>query len=348
MPNRHGRRPFLQAKVAQREQAHRRTALLGVAALIALTAAPVFGHHIAAGADTLLAGLDHLGALCLIALHHILAPVHDAFHLIVLVGLGYAAYDRLRAGQRMRTILHVLRWEAPRPGDAFWRAAEAAPLDPQRIRVVDRLPNPAFTTGLWHPEVYVARSLADRLTHYELAAVIAHEGVHVRRRDPLRLSAVRFLARTLFWLPALARLADDLTDQAELTADDVAAGRRPLVLATALIAIASGFRHEALPEAAVGALSAGERDLLEHRVRRLAGEATPVRSHVTRRSIWLAALALVLLFVSNVAVVHPLPEHGPMAPPHCTQHAGSPLSHLFCRHGAVDRDCPHAGARVPE
>ena len=41
----------------------------------------------------------------------------------------------------------------------------------------------------------------------------------IARRDPLRLSLMRFLACTLFYIPALRRLADDLTDEAEIEAD---------------------------------------------------------------------------------------------------------------------------------
>ena len=71
--------------------------------------------------------------------------------------------------------------------------------------VVSGLPNPAFTVGWFHPMVYVAAELAEWLTSDELAAVLAHERAHLGRRDPLRLSVLRFLGRTLFWLPALHR-----------------------------------------------------------------------------------------------------------------------------------------------
>lgn len=338
------RHHFLEPGLRHDEQTHRRAVLLGIATLITLTAAPVFGHHVAVGADSLLAGRDHIGTLCLIALHHLLAPVHGAFHTLVLAGLAYAAFDRLRAWWRLHTVLRPLAWDRPQPGGTFRTAATAAGLDPRRVRIVDGLPNPAFTTGLWRPVVYVARSLERELQFDELVAVLAHEGVHVRRRDPLRLSAVRFVATTLFWLPALARLADDLADQAELTADDEAAGRRPLALAAALLSIATTFRRDPLPDAAVGAWSAGDTGLLERRIRRLAGQPTPVRSHLTLRSIWLAGAALVLLLGSSVAVVHPLPAPGAQEHEHCTRHGATALSHLFCRHGAAGADCPHSTA----
>jgi hypothetical protein len=70
---RHNRTPaYLVTDVAASEQSHRRAVLVGIGTLIVLSTAPVFGHHLAVGADSLLAGRDHLGALCLIALHYLL------------------------------------------------------------------------------------------------------------------------------------------------------------------------------------------------------------------------------------------------------------------------------------
>ena len=71
------------------------------------------------------------------------------------------------------------------------------------------LPNPAFTAGWWHPRVYVAAEIADVLDEDQLTAVLMHEAAHLTRRDPLRLSVLRFLAHTLFYLPTFGRLAED-------------------------------------------------------------------------------------------------------------------------------------------
>jgi Zn-dependent protease with chaperone function len=335
--------PYLVTDVAVREHSHRRVVLVGIAMLLVLSTAPVFSHHIAASADSLLAGRDHLGALCLIALHYLLEPVHGLVHVITLAGIALAVSDRVRAWHRVRCVLTPLAWYTPEPGDVFWGAAEGAWLNPGRVRVVRGLPNPAFTVGWFRPVVYVARELADRLTFRELVAVLAHERAHVERRDPLRLSAVRFLARTLFWLPALGRLADDLADEAEVAADDAAAKGRPLVLASALLAIADAFSARQAAVAVVPVHSNHRPDLLERRIRRLAGERATVHSHLTRRSVALAAVALGIVLSSSIAVMHPLPaQHvGPSA--HCAHEHRSALTHLFCRGGARHlAGCPHA------
>ena len=330
------------ATLALREQSHRRGTLLAIGALLLLSTSPVFGHHLPLNIDALLAGIDHVGALCVTALHILLAPVHNVFHAIMIGGLLYAVGDRLRAWRSVQQMLEPLDARLAKPGDPFWDAAAAAGVDPRRLRIVAGLPNPAFTVGLLTPRIYVAEALSERLSAAELAAVLAHEGAHVARRDPLRLSVLRALACTLFWIPALRRFADDMGDEVEVLADDVAAEGHPLVLASAILALAQ-WPHAGRPlQVAVGFDRPG---LLERRIRRLAGEDTPVFSHVTRRSILGAALALALVWTSGVLMAHPLPsvahpDHGR----HCEHRHEFALTHLFCLGSPVAplaTDCPH-------
>lgn len=339
---------FPAAAIADREQMHRRRALLSVGVLIFLSVSPVFGHHLARGANVLLPHTDHIGELCLVALHAVLAPVHEGAHIILGAGIAYALWDRVRAWRGMRQVLRGLDANIPRAGEAFAVAAEKAGVARSLLRVVPGLPNPAFTAGFWKPLIYVADSLQTELSDEQLAAVLAHEGAHVRRRDPFRLSVLRFFARTLFWLPAFERLSDDLADEAEILADDAAAGNQPLVLASAILAVAA---HGPVTSF-VGAPGFTRCDILERRIRRLAGEAPLVQSHVTRRSIAGAATALLLVWVSGVIMVHPLEaqagSHGMVAPvaegATCATHTGPALLHVFCdgmRLGAIGGHCPH-------
>jgi Zn-dependent protease with chaperone function len=341
----------------EREQARRRMLLWGIAALTFLSISPVVGHHLAARADeTLLQGTDMIGALCLIALHMLMAPLHEIFHVALVGGLAYAIWDRLRAWRRMRSTLRCLDARRPSRGDVFWRAAAAVGLAPARVRVVPGLPNPAFTAGLLRPLVYVSAELAEWLSDAELRAVLAHEGAHVARRDPLRLSVLRFFACMLFWIPALRRLAADVADEAEVQADDAAAREHPLELASAILNVAS-WSGVAAPRADAGALPReGDatfmvgltcHDLIERRVRRLAGQDARPRTHVTRRSLFVATVVLLLGWGSGVVMAHPMPEvqsgtaHAQHQ--HCQDHTGPALSHLWC--GTWERtiagDCPH-------
>ena len=332
------------ARVARTERCHRRATFLGALTLLILAVLPMAVDHTPIGLERALSGVDHVGALCLAALHLLLAPVHGGFHLVLTAGLAYAVWDRTRAWRKLRSALYPLDATIPAEGEAIWHAAIAAGIPPEAVRVVSGLPNPAFTVGLFSPRIYIAAELPYRLGAEQLQSVITHEAAHVDRRDPLRLSLLRGLACTLFWLPALARLAEDLRDDSEILADDVAAQRgKPLVLASAILTLASwGGPNVTLPRGAVGFCSG---TLLDRRVRRLLGEDVPVMTHLTRRSLSLAALTLVLTWTSGVLMVHPLPSESGMEPAnaHCEHKAESPFAHLFCR-GVHSGRCPHATA----
>lgn len=327
------------------EHARHRVTLVTIGLLLILGTSPVYVHHLfSLGGAQLLAGMDHLGTLCLTALHLLLQPIHNAFHVVILAGVAYAFWDRLRAWRSLRATLALLEQRMPVTGDVFWRACTAAAVNPRRVRVVAGLPNPAFTVGLLTPRIYLAAELSECLTPDQLCAVITHEGVHVRRRDPLRLFLLRLLACILFWIPALRRLEEDVRDEAEVLADDFASCGQPLVLASAILVLAEWRKTPDTPALAVGFQ---RDDLLERRIRRLAGEELPVRSHVTRRSVVTAGLALSLVWSSGVVMAHPMPNAGHAAgvTPHCEHHGQLAFMHLFClglpfsqsRH----HECPH-------
>jgi Zn-dependent protease with chaperone function len=325
----------------RREQNHRRAVLLGLGVLIMLGISPLLGHHLPIDFERHLAGQDHLWALCLVALHMILAPVHGVFHLLFGVGFAYAVWDRARAWRGQRAVLGSLQASVPAIPDAIASAAVRVGLTPERLRVVDGLPTPAFTAGWLKPRVYVAACLPERLSAPELEAVLAHEEAHARRRDPLRLSLLRFLACTLFWLPAFGRLAEDIADEAEVSADDQAARGRPLALASAIVTLAQWARPSAPSHHGV---AFDERDLLQRRVRRLAGDDVAPRSRLTRRSVAAAALALSLAWSSGAVMAHPLDGHGAGARGHCEHEGGRALLHLFCLANgshAARADCTH-------
>lgn len=335
--------------LASRDQRHHRRVLLALATLILLSLTPVLGHHVLGVVTWFPAAQQHIGSFCLVALHQLLAPVHDAFHVLLLLGVAYATVECGRALWRHRRVLGALAVRVPSTGSILFLASRRAGLRPSSIRIIDGSPNPAFTTGWWRPRVYVAADLETRLSRRELEAVLAHEAEHVRRRDPLRLFALRCLANVLFWLPAIRRLVDDLADEAEIAADDAAARRDALPLASAILAMAGAPTPTVDP-----AVGFQRIDLLERRIRRLAGEDAPIGTHVSRRSLAAAGSALLAVWLSGVIVLHPLPSVGATSArfDHC-DHDGSFLAHLFCR-GEASRAaataCPHAAldtARPP-
>ncbi len=330
--------PAVLPPLVRREQRHRRRILLSLAVLLVLSISPVVGHHLIGAVPWISASQQHLGILCLVALHHLLEPVHTVFHTLLYAGLAFAAFDRVRAAQRHAHIMRALPLETPPAGGAVHLAASQAGLSVGRVRVVDGLPNPAFTTGWWRPKVYVARDLAQRLTQDELVAVLAHEAEHVRRRDPLRLFALRALAGVLFWLPTIRRLADDLSDEAEITADDAAARQHALPLASAILRLAG-----ANVDATEPAIGFQRTDLMARRIRRLAGEDASVGTRVSGASIGAAGTALVMAWASGLMVLHPLVQAGdPLS--HCEHRGSWAITHLICpglQAASPSGLCPH-------
>lgn len=325
--------------LVSREQRHRQWLLLSIGALLILSTAPVFGHHL-----SLPTGwwpvVDHVGALCFRALELLFAPVHDGFHFIILTGVAYAMFDRTRAAWLQRRALAGLHGSHPETGSPVCRAAREVGISQGRIVVVTGLPNPAFTAGFVRPRVYVARHLAEYLQHEELVAVIAHENAHLLRRDPLRLFLLRALAATLFWLPAMRRLAEDLADEAEILADDAAAARAGNVpLASAILAVAE---WPARP-VAVG-VGFGRADVLERRIRRLMGEDPRLGTHVTWRSVAAAVGVLAVVWSSGAVMLHAQAIDAAAVTEHCEHHGSAPWTHLFCLRSATVTDrnpCPH-------
>ena len=339
----------------ERKNSRRRVLLLSVALLILLSTTPIFGHHFVPGAGSLASNRDHLLGLCVVALQSLLWPVHEGFHWLLFVGLIYAGLDRLRAARELRHVLGSLRGTYPQTGSVFERAAKRAGQPVETIYVVDELPNPAFTAGWWRPRIFLAAQLERLLTEDELTAVIRHESVHARGRDPLKLSVMRFLASTLFYIPALRRVADDLADEAEIAADDLAAANDPGVLASAIVALAQfdplkGDRTAFQASAIASGIQ--RRGLLERRVRRLVGERAPARTHLTRSSLAWAVAALVAVWVSGLSMApasiagtnsHQMASNHPIE--HCRHHHGSFFSHFFVRAPRSKRHQP--GARTP-
>jgi Zn-dependent protease with chaperone function len=335
--------------VIRREERRRRVLLFAIVTALLLGITPVVGHHVLGAVDWLSADQEHLAMFCLVALHQLLAPVHDVAHWLLYAGVGFAVLERGSVLWRHWTVMRTLPQARVRPDTPLGRATQRAGLQPERVRVVNGLPMPAFTSGWFRPRVIVAAELHARLTADELTAVLAHEAVHLRRRDPLRLFALRTLASLLFWLPVLRRLAADLEDEVEITADDEVAQLLALPLASAVLKLGGGGG-----EAVAATVGFHRADLLPRRVRRLAGEDAVATSHTSTGSLLAAAAALLLTWSAGVMVLHPLSDpadHTTSGPAHCDHPQANPLTHLFCRgltlgFASTAPECPHETGRL--
>lgn len=114
---------------------------------------------------------------------------------------------------------------------------EERDLAQQPVRVIAGNTAQAFCMGFLRPRIYLSRGAFERLSTRELTAVIAHEGHHARRRDPLRIAVLVTMADALFFLPTLAPLRRRYQDLAEIAADEAAvtADKSAATLAAALL-----------------------------------------------------------------------------------------------------------------
>ncbi|HEY0931201.1 MAG TPA: M56 family metallopeptidase [Gemmatimonas sp.] len=345
-------RYWLRAGTIATEARYRRSLILALAAILLLSLAPVVGRHVLVVVDRPLSGIDHLGVLCLIALHELMAPVHALLHVLVGGGALMAIGERLQLAWKGNILLRQLS-SVPASADVHRQIVRAG-LDPTRVRVVEGLPMPAFTTGWWRPRVYLAQSLLDganALSDEEVVAVLAHEAEHVRRRDPLRFALLRALSRTLFWIPAIGAIAEDIADEAEIHADDAASRRTdPLTLAGALVKLGAwriAPPHTRIAGDVVGFVRGG---ILDRRVRRLAGEGFAPRSRLTTRAMLGALAALCITVASGIVDIHGMPLHPTVGQPaagHCAHEGLTSYRHLFCRWGIAGTWLPRGGADCP-
>ncbi|MTV36121.1 M56 family metallopeptidase [Duganella radicis] len=113
-----------------------------------------------------------------------------------------------RAHIRYRSSLGPLRWEH----GVFYSASTAE--------------GPA-AVGLWHPAVVVPADFATRYTPEEQRLILAHEAVHVQRRDPL-INALWALTQCALWFnPLVHYAARKFRLDQELACDAVVMQRHP-------------------------------------------------------------------------------------------------------------------------
>lgn len=102
------------------------------------------------------------------------------------------------------------------------RLARLHPVPRDGVLVIDDTRPESFCAGLWRPRVYITSGALAILDTAALAAVLAHERHHARRRDPLRLAASRVITRSLFFLPAIRELRRGQQVLVEMSADESA------------------------------------------------------------------------------------------------------------------------------
>lgn len=92
----------------------------------------------------------------------------------------------------------------------------------ERYTLLDSPEAQAVTVGLWRPRVYLTTGLIQALTKSEVQAVIRHEQVHRRVRDPLWTAILSSVDRGFGWLPWVRSWISQAYRWRELAADAAA------------------------------------------------------------------------------------------------------------------------------
>ncbi|MDG0792629.1 M56 family metallopeptidase [Cohnella ginsengisoli] len=90
---------------------------------------------------------------------------------------------------------------------------------PRRLTIIRADAPVAMTVGFFRPRIVLSTGLLRMLEPAELAAVVAHERHHLRRRDPLALFALSLGRTALWYVPLLGWAEDKYKTAIEVLAD---------------------------------------------------------------------------------------------------------------------------------
>ncbi len=238
---------------------------------------------VAAGIPSVRAELDH----CLVHDHHphfclrhagavLPSPVLIAVALLVPMRIAVSTFRVVRSAVRMRQTMRSLEQaSSAHAGVAVFPDASPA----------------AFVVGLLRPRVYASAGLVSGDSAV-LAAVLAHEHAHARRRDPLIRLVASFV--TSFHLPFVARAVEKQIALAQELAADAEAAREvgdPLRIVDALLAIVRGRAASLGP---VPAFTEGDLGVRVHAL-------LEPPAHAPTRALWLGLIVFGLALVCGLA-----------------------------------------------
>lgn len=242
-------------------------------------------------------GQGHFPAACM-------QPLAGAgFHLFVPVALllGVLCASAILAGVRAVGLVRSARNADLVLGPCLSELPEAltdavAQVGGERVELRGDAEPYALCIGVLRPRIAVSTGLVQVLGRDELAAVLAHEELHRRRRAPLRQIAARVIARGLFFVPLLDDLLEVHVVEEEILADRKSAatvGRRPLAAALGKLL--------STPSMAAGTSGFGRTSALPYRVKALGEDRMPLPKlglpRVVASGATLGALVLLMLWM---------------------------------------------------
>jgi Zn-dependent protease with chaperone function len=152
--------------------------------------------------------------------------------LLLLAGLGGAA----TASILLRALLVL--WSTRRAEREWRRNSHPLTIGGLHVHRIDS-PGPLLAvTGIFRPRIFIARSVAEHLSHTELAAAIAHEMAHVSALDNLKQLILK-ITRLPRWLNLFHNSDAAWVNASEMAADEGALlnGACSLELSSALVKV---------------------------------------------------------------------------------------------------------------
>ncbi len=150
-------------------------------------------------------------------------------------GFGAIALMRLREWRRIRAAVRVSAPELTREGMAVPIRSTPVRLEPGVV-------------GVWRPVLLLPAGIEERLTRPQLAAVLAHELCHVRRRDNL-FASIHMIVEAVFWFhPLVWWIGARLVEERERACDEavLSLGNEPLVYAEGILNVCKFYAESPL------------------------------------------------------------------------------------------------------
>ena len=267
----------------------------------------------------------HLIRFCFATLAKIDPVLHAIPWTLAALGVLMAIVRCVRPTLSAARLIHQLPSRRPTRNELVGALSHKhGVLDRTRV-IAGSAPNPAFTSGIITPRIYLSETLATALTPEQLESVILHEAHHLRRRDPLRYFLVSVLANLLFWVPLVREAISTLAVRLEFEADDAARRLGDLVVASAILGVADLSNAQRLHGAALFVSP----HLLERRVNRLLGSAEQDPPRMKGRPLGVTITVVLLLWSVGVASSAAHAAHIPHSDDRCTHdhhgvlHAGT-------------------------
>jgi len=176
-----------------------------------------------------------------------------------------------------------------------------------RVRVADDSAISAFTYGVIKPTICLSSGLIRSLNDSELAALVAHEVGHIKRRDNLAIFLALFIRDFLWPLPISHQLFAIFVSEKEFAADDFAVRMTgdPVELAGAIVSVAKAV-HSKKALSPAYATFFSNKATAKTRIHRLLQSGDTVRTSVLR--LITGALISVLILASVVGLAYAQPS----------------------------------------